>query len=106
MNVAIHNAFDEARRALESFVRKRRKEVKRLDQPSRAYVVSLFQDTEVEGYGFIRTDEGRDLYFHSNSVLEGKFHHLQPGVEVRFSEEMGEKGPQASSVELIRRRAA
>ena len=51
-----------------------------------------------EGYGFIETADGRKVYFHRNSVLDDAFEHLTVGSEVRFVEEMGEKGPQATSV--------
>jgi cold shock CspA family protein len=54
-----------------------------------------------EGYGFIETADGREVYFHCNSVLDDAFEHLTVGSEVRFVEEMGEKGPQASTVRLV-----
>lgn len=43
-----------------------------------------------EGYGFIETADGREVYFHRNSVLDDAFEHLV-GSEVRFAEEMGRK---------------
>ena len=51
--------------------------------------------------GFIETADGREIYFHRNSVLNDAFSRLAPGTRVAFSEEMGEKGPQASSVKLL-----
>ncbi len=50
--------------------------------------------------GFILTLDGREIYFHRNSVLRERFETLKPGMGVRFSEEMGEKGPQATSVKI------
>lgn len=50
--------------------------------------------------GFILTLDGREIYFHRNSVLHERFETLKPGMGVRFSEEMGEKGPQATSVKI------
>ena len=44
------------------------------------------------------TGDGREIYFHRNSVLNGRFDRLERGAKVRFIEEMGEKGPQASTV--------
>jgi len=44
-----------------------------------------------EGYGFIETAVGREVYFHRNSVLDDAFEHLTVGSEVRFAEEMGRK---------------
>ena len=54
-----------------------------------------------EGYGFIETADGREVYFHRNSVLDDAFEHLTVASEVRFVEEMGEKGPQANTVRLV-----
>jgi cold shock CspA family protein len=51
-----------------------------------------------EGYGFISADDGREIYFHRNAVLDNGFATLRPGAEVHFAEEEGENGPQASSV--------
>jgi cold shock CspA family protein len=44
--------------------------------------------------------DGRDVYFHRNSVLNGDFAKLTLGTRVSFVEEIGEKGPQASTVRL------
>lgn len=100
--VTIQDAFDEARRELQDYKRRRRCEVKHLEHPPRAHVIRLVQGDGK--YGFIRTDEGRELYFHENSVLNGDFDRLKVGSEVRFSEERGDEGPQASTVEVIRKK--
>ncbi len=99
LRIVIHEAFDEARRELADYVRRRRVEIKQNSSPPHAYVVSLV-DGEV-GYGFIRTQDGRDLYFHEKSVLNNQYRYLKVGTEVRYSEEMGENGPQASTLEVI-----
>ena len=52
-------------------------------------------------YGFIATPDGREIYFHRNSVIDNAFDRLSVGSEVRFAEELGEKGAQASTVHLI-----
>jgi len=44
---------------------------------------------------------GREVYFHRNSVADGKFDDLKVGQEVRFSETVGDKGPQATSVHPV-----
>jgi cold shock CspA family protein len=54
-----------------------------------------------EGYGFLRTVNGREIYFHRNSLLNMEFEELKEGRGVRFFEEDGEKGPQASTVQVI-----
>jgi cold shock CspA family protein len=58
----------------------------------------LFSD---RGYGFIATPEGREVYFHRNSVLGPGFDDCKLGDHVRFAEEQGALGPQASSVTIV-----
>ncbi len=94
--VAIRDAFDAARRQLEDFARRRRGDVKTHEAPSHARVTKLLAE-----YGFLETPDGREIYFHRNSVLDGGFDRLKTGAEVRFSEEEGEQGPQASTVAVI-----
>jgi cold shock CspA family protein len=48
------------------------------------------------GYGFLEAAEGREVDVHRNAVRGGSFESLEPGVPVRFVEEAGEKGPQAT----------
>lgn len=92
---AVDEAFDIARRQLREFARKQRGDVKNHDLPPHARVIKLFRD---EGYGFLETEDGREIYFHENSVQEGDFDDLDVGTEVRYAEAHGDKGPQASTV--------
>jgi cold shock CspA family protein len=55
----------------------------------------------MEDFGRIATADGRDVYFHRNSILDVDFDQLKIGDEVRYAEEDGEAGPQASSLHLI-----
>lgn len=97
--VAIRDGFDAVRRRLEDFGRRQRGEVKLHEEISPyGVVLRIFSQ---EGYGFIETDDGREIYFHRNSVLKEDFGHLKIGSIVRFVEEIGEKGPQASTVQLL-----
>jgi ribosomal subunit interface protein len=96
--VAIRDAFDAMKRQLEDYARKRRGKVKHHETPAHGVVTSLHPD---EDYGRIRTPDDRLVYFHRNSVLHHAFDRLAVGTEVRFTEEAGERGPQASSVILI-----
>lgn len=95
--LSINDAFKEVARRLEDHVRKRRGLVKAHERPEVGRVARLFTD---EGYGFIVTPDGREIYFHRNSVLDDAFPRLAEGTEVRFAEEPGEKGPQASTVAI------
>lgn len=92
---AIREAFGTARRRLQDHARRARRQVRTQEPPPRGRVTRLFAD---KGYGFIHTPDGRELYFHENSVLDRGFERLHPGDEVRFNEVDGEKGPQANSV--------
>jgi ribosomal subunit interface protein len=96
--VAIRDAFDAARRKLEEFARKQRGDVKHHEEISHARITELFYD---KGYGFLTAPDGREIYFHENSVINRDFKRLTIGAEVRFVEEEGDKGPQASTVTVI-----
>ena len=98
--VVIRDAFNAVRRQLEDYSRVRRGDTKTHVPPLYGKVVQL---DEREGYGFIETTDGRQVYFHKNSVLEGGFATLSPGCDVRFEEREGEgeEGPQASTVHII-----
>jgi cold shock CspA family protein len=98
--VAIRDAFDAARRQLEDHAREMRGGVKSHEPTPQGRVARLHAQ---QGFGFIETPAGRELYFHANSVIDGTFDALRVGDEVRFSEEAGERGPQASTVHLARR---
>lgn len=100
ISVAIRDAFDAARRQLEDYVRRQRGAVKAHETSPHARVSRLFPD---EGYGFLATPDGREIYFHRNSVLNGTFDRLEVGTEVTFVEEAGSKGPQASTVRPVGR---
>ncbi|HEY8514098.1 MAG TPA: HPF/RaiA family ribosome-associated protein [Candidatus Binatia bacterium] len=95
--VAIRDAFDAAKRRLQDHARRQRREVKVNEHPPRARVARIFPD---EGYGFLETPDGREIYFHRNSVLNGAFDRLTEGTLVRYAEEQGTEGPQASTVAL------
>lgn len=98
--VAIRDAFDAAGRQLEDLSRKRRGDVKAHEAPLHGKVARLFPTLD---HGFIKASDGRDVYFHRNSVIEGSFDDLEEGSDVRLvvAEKEGEKGPQASTVRPI-----
>lgn len=102
LTAAIRDAFDAAGRLLEDYVRRRRQDVKHHDsQPhARVRVVMPGQD-----HGFLETFDGREVYFHRNSLVNADFDTLTAGTEVTFTEEQGKKGPQATSVRVVGRHA-
>lgn len=97
--VAIRDAFDSARRQLEEYAEVERGEVKAHESVPTGRVSRLYPE---EGYGYIEGFGGREIYFHRNSVLDG-FEALEVGAEVRFEEEEGDKGPQASTVKIVQK---
>ena len=88
-----------SRRALEDHARRQRGDVKSHEEQPHGLVSKLFPD---RGYGFIETPDGIEVYFHKNSVADPGFDRLTVGTEVRFVEEDGEHGPQASTVAAAR----
>jgi len=95
---AIREAFDAARRRLEDYARAQRGDVKSHEALPHARVSKLLPQ---DGYGFLETPDGREIYFHRNSVLDPGFEHLAIGADVHFVEELGTEGPQASTVVII-----
>lgn len=96
--VAVRDAFDAAERQLQNYRRRRDRQVKlhNLHPVGRVTQIEPMMD-----YGRLATDDGRDIYFHRNSVINADFDALDVGMRVPFVEESGEDGPQASTVKLI-----
>jgi cold shock CspA family protein len=99
----IHDTFQAVERQLKALVEKQRVyDTRREREEPHAVVARLFRD---EGYGFLRPlDGGPELYFHRNAVLHEDFERLEVGAEVRYDEELGREGPQATTVQLLTKR--
>ena len=69
-------------------------EVKAHKIPPHGIIAALISEGD---HGFIAAADGREICFHRNSVASGGF----DGLEVSFSEAVGDKGPQATSVRPI-----
>lgn len=95
---ALKAAFRSAGRRLQDYARCQRGAIKIHAPLATAYVTKIALDDD---YGFLLTDDGREIYFHKNSVLNEAFARLKVGTIVSFVEEPGEKGPQASTVRII-----
>ena len=54
-----------------------------------------------KGFGFIDTESGDDLFFHSSNLEGVTFEQLQEGQRVSYTEGRGEKGPRAENVKLV-----
>lgn len=99
IHVALRDAFDAARRLLED--RQRREaphRSKRHPDVDRGQVVRLFAE---EGYGFLETADGREVYFQRDSLTSANWDRVAVGSRLRFKELDGEKGPFATQVTLL-----
>ncbi len=96
--IAVRDAFDEVEREVKDYARMRRGSVKTHEPRPHGRVVRLFPE---RGYGFLESEDGYDVYFHEHSVLDRGFTKLAVGAEVRFEEELGDNGPQATTVALL-----
>lgn len=54
-----------------------------------------------KGYGFITTEEGKDVFVHFSAIQGEGFKTLDEGQRVSFEVTQGSKGPQASDVEKL-----
>lgn len=96
--VAIRDAFDAARRQLQDRLRVSQGKVKTHETPAHGRITELRLSDD---FGRIRDSGGREIYFHRNSIVDADFDDLEIGTKVRFVEEAGDEGPQASTVYLI-----
>ena len=96
--MSVRHAFAAARRELEDHARRQRGQVKVHAEPGFGRVTRLVPEQD---HGLLETFDGREIYFHRNSVADGRFNALRTGMEVRFLEEQDDTGPKASAVMLI-----
>jgi cold shock CspA family protein/ribosome-associated translation inhibitor RaiA len=97
--VALRDAFRAAGRRLEDHVRQLRGAEKAHAERPHGRISQLFP---LEGYGFIKTPDGRDVYFHRNALSDPDFRVADVGTPVSFTEEEGDDGPQAIAVHVTR----
>lgn len=98
LELALREAFDSARRRLQDEVRKQSGAVKAHEIAAHGHVVRLLPD---ERCGFIETPDHREVYFNASSLVTSAFDALALGTEVRFVEEQGLRGPQATSLSIV-----
>jgi cold shock CspA family protein len=95
----IRDAFGAMRRRLRKLVEKQHGDVKtHPEQEVGGLVVRLFRE---QGYGFIKSLDGQEVYFHKKSLPGDQFDRLEIGSGVQWHEEEGVEGPQASTVRII-----
>lgn len=96
---SVQDAFDVARRQLQDEVRVMEGNVKAHGAVAEqtGQVVRIFPE---DGYGFIVTPAGHEVFFSQRKVKHNGFRGLQIGTRVYFEEELGDQGPVATSVRI------
>jgi CspA family cold shock protein len=51
-----------------------------------------------KGYGFIRVDDGNDVFVHYTAINGDGYRALEEGQQVEFDIVEGQRGPQAANV--------
>ena len=51
-----------------------------------------------KGYGFIVSEEGKDVFVHLSAIVQDGYKSLEEGQEVTFDVEEGERGQLAKNV--------
>jgi ribosomal subunit interface protein len=82
--VALRDAFDAAKRQLNDYSRRMRREIKTHDMEYLGEVVRLYPD---EGYGFIRHNGDDELYFNADNLVNTTLNQLNEGDAVKFIED-------------------
>ncbi len=94
------DAFDTLGLQLKELQRKRRQSHKNQEAGAAgsAGLGVIKNVSPYESYGFILSDDGREVYFHENSLKGLVIDELSEGDAVTFGEAAGDKGPQATWV--------
>ena len=56
---------------------------------------------EQKGYGFIKQENGQDIFVHYSAINGAGFKTLKEGDQVTFEVEQGKKGPAAVNVTIV-----
>ena len=67
--------------------------------PSHTGQVKWFNETK--GFGFLEREDGKDVFVHYSAITCTGFKSLAEGQKVAFDVQEGQKGPQATNVEIV-----
>lgn len=95
IRTSLRDAFAAAERQLKDYKQQQRGEVQVHEVPFQGQVAQLYPG---EDHGFILTNDGTQLYFHRNSLMNADFDALKRGDPVHYVEAMGDTGPTAKKV--------
>ncbi|GAK83109.1 cold shock protein CspE [Vibrio ponticus] len=56
---------------------------------------------ETKGFGFIKQENGPDVFAHFSAITGDGFRTLAEGQAVEFSITQGQKGPQAENIKVL-----
>ncbi len=54
-----------------------------------------------KGYGFIRTEDGKDVFFHYSSLIMDSYKTAEKGEQVEFEVEETERGLRATNIHKL-----
>lgn len=94
---ALRDAFAAAERQLKDYKQRQSGEVKTHEPMFQGQVAQLNPEQD---HGFILTNEGTQLYFHRNSLIDADFAKLKRGDAVHYIASDGDTGPIARKVWL------
>lgn len=97
LRTSLRDAFAAAERQLKDYKRQQAGEVK-VHADAALFQGQISQLYPKEEHGFILTNEGSQLYFHRNSVLDADFAKLKRGDVVHYVAADGDTGPIARKV--------
>ncbi len=102
VRASIREAFEAAERQLVEYKRQGRVDTTPPSGSALTGQVTLIEPGA--DHGFILNSIGSQLYFHRDSLTNGRFEDLAPGQTVHYVEAAGDAGPVATKVRLAERK--
>lgn len=98
LGAVVREAFRAAERQLESYKGHQREDTTK--PTGSALAGRVIQIEPGQDHGYLLNSTGTQLYFHRDSVTNGRFEELREGDPVHYVEEEGDAGPVATKVRL------